>query len=179
MRLEPRPRWRSDRVELFLLQPEHVGPAYVGWLNDPEVNRFLESRFAVHDEDGTRAFVASVLASDHSVILGIRSPALGRQHVGNIKLGPVDHRHGLGDVGILLGEKAAWGRGLASAAIAQLSDIAHEELGLRKLSAGCYASNGGSLRAFEKAGFAIEGRRPQHFLLDGHPEDLLLLGRIL
>lgn len=179
MRLAPTRRWRSDQAELFLLEPVHVGPAYVGWLNDPEINRFLESRFAVHDEEGTRAFVASVLASDNSVFFGIRSPVLGGRHVGNIKLGPIDRRHGLAEVGILLGEKAAWGQGLASAAIARVADIAYEELGLRKLSAGCYASNVGSARAFEKAGFALEGRRPQHFLLDGRPEDLLLLGRIL
>lgn len=179
MRMECTPRWRSERAELFLLEPAHVGPAYVGWLNDPEINRYLESRFAVHDEEGTRAFVASVLASDHSVFFGIRSPALGGRHVGNVKLGPIDRRHGLGEVGILIGDKAAWGQGLASAAIAQVAVIAREELGLRKLSAGCYGGNGGSARAFEKAGFALEGRRPQHFLLDGRPEDLLFLGCIL
>lgn len=179
MRAEPTPRWRTDAVELFLLLPEHVGPAYVRWLNDPEVNRYLESRFAPHDEPGVRDFVGAQLASGHSLFLGIRSVALGGRHVGNIKIGPIDRHHGVGEIGILVGEREAWGRGIATAAIALVVAIAREELGLRKLSAGCYASNEGSARAFVKAGFSVEGRRPAHFLLDGRAEDLVLLGRVL
>ena len=126
-----------------------------------------------------RGFVGSQLVSDGSLFLGIRSLALGGRHVGNIKLAPIDRRHGQGEIGVLVGEPEAWGRGLASGAIAQLASIAREELGLRKLTAGCYASNAGSERAFVKAGFAVEGRRPAHFLLDGRPEDLVLMGRLL
>jgi hypothetical protein len=35
------------------------------------------------------------------------------------------------------------------------------------------------VRAFIKAGFVVEGRRAAHFILDGRPEDLVLLARIL
>jgi RimJ/RimL family protein N-acetyltransferase len=52
-------------------------------------------------------------------------------------------------------------------------------LGIRKLTAGCYASNIGSAKAFLRAGFHIEARRPAHFILDGRPEDLVLLARLL
>ena len=154
MRLAPSPRWRSDSVELFVLEPGHASDEYVGWLNDPAVNRYLESRFATQDLDGVRAFVAAMLADPKALFLGIRSVALNR-HVGNIKLGPIDRNHGLGEVGILIGNRSAWGRGIASAAIARLADIAKYELGLRKITAGCYASNAGSTRAFEKAGFHV------------------------
>ena len=171
-------RWRNDRVELFLLEPALVSDDYVAWLNDAAVNRFLESRFARHDGASTRAFVQQALDDPGALFLGIRRRDDGR-HVGNIKLGPIDRRHGLGEIGILVGERSAWGRGIAPAAIECLVNIAREELGLRKLTAGCYASNGGSARAFEKAGFAVEARRPAHFLLDGKPEDLLLLARLL
>lgn len=169
-------RWGDTTVQLFLLEPEHVEPAYVAWLNDPRVNRYLESRYAPHDLDSTRAFVQDCRADERTLMLGIRAPSMGHQHIGNIKLGPIDPRHQTGDIGILIGEPAAWGRGFARAAIARMSAIARDELGLRKLTAGCYASNVGSARAFESAGFAIEGRRPAQFLLDGQPEDLILMG---
>lgn len=178
MRLEPSRRWRDDRVELFLLTPDLVSEAYVGWLNDEAVNRFLESRFQHQDIDGVRAFVAGMLESDKNLFLGIRDLGLDR-HVGNIKLGPIDPRHGLGEIGIMIGDREAWGRGIGSSAIAVLADIARDELGLRKLTAGCYASNLGSSKAFEKAGFAVEGNRPGHFILDGRPEDLVLMARHL
>jgi RimJ/RimL family protein N-acetyltransferase len=172
------PRWRGAGVELFLLKPDQVTDAYVNWLNDAQVNRYLESRFAVADLDSTRQFVANALAGVATLFLGIRSRSLNR-HVGNIKLGPIDRHHGLGEIGILVGDRAAWGQGVATEAISLLIHIAHEELGLRKLTAGCYASNVGSVRAFIKAGFVVEGRRAAHFILDGRPEDLVLLARTL
>ena len=79
----------------------------------------------------------------------------------------------------MVGDRAAWGQGVATEAISLMTHIAQEELGLRKLTAGCYASNVGSVRAFIKAGFAVEGRRAAHFVLDGRPEDLVLLARML
>jgi RimJ/RimL family protein N-acetyltransferase len=178
MRLSPTERWRTDAIECFLLEPEHATADYVRWLNEPEVNQFLESRFVVQDLASVKAFIAAALADEKALLLGIRSRQLGR-HVGNIKLGPVDRHHGLGEVGIMIGDREAWGRGIGSEAIRCVADIAKHELGLRKLTAGCYASNVGSAKAFEKAGFHIEGRRAQHYVLDGKPEDLILMARLV
>jgi RimJ/RimL family protein N-acetyltransferase len=179
MLLQADTHWRDDRVELFLLEPAHVGPAYVGWLNDPAVNRYLESRFVAHTQDSVRAFVASQRDSQATLFLGIRSLVLDGRHVGNIKLGPIDGHHRTSEVGILIGEPRAWGRGIGSAAIERLAAIGRQQLNLRRLTAGCYASNRGSIGAFLKAGFLLEGRRPGHFLLEGRPEDVVLMGRQL
>lgn len=177
MRMDIPASTRGD-VSLFLLRPEDVGDAYVSWLNSPTVNRFLETRFTTHSLESIRDFVAAALASPDVLFLGIRSESLGR-HVGNIKLGPINRPHQTADIGILVGDPAAWGRGIATAAIELLVEIARDELQLRKLTAGCYASNVGSRRAFEKAGFSFEGTRPAQFLLDGRPEDLMQMGLVL
>ena len=178
MELPETAHWRRPPVSLFLLDEASVGPDYVGWLNDPEVNRHLESRFAHQTEAGTRAFVRTMLERPDTLFLGIRDDRTGL-HVGNIKLGPIDRNHGLGEIGLMIGRREAWGRGIGAAAIAAVADIAKHQLGLRKVTAGCYAENVGSRKAFEKAGFGVEGTRPAHFILDGRPEDLVLLGRIL
>jgi [ribosomal protein S5]-alanine N-acetyltransferase len=178
MRLDPTPRWSDGHVTLFQLTPDLVSDAYVGWLGEPEVNRYLEVRFRPQGRADVEAFVAAMAASERDLLLGISDTTLGR-HVGNIRLGPIDRNHGLGEIGIMIGDRAAWGRGVATAAIRRVADIARHELGLRKLSAGCYAVNAGSRRAFEKAGFTVEAVRPAHALLDGVPEDQLLLGLII
>jgi RimJ/RimL family protein N-acetyltransferase len=108
--------WRNESVELFLLDEADVNASYVAWLNDPLVNRYLESRFSHHDESSTRQFVRGCMESATTLLLGIRSQALGR-HVGNIKLELIDSRHGLGEIGVLIGDKETWNTGLASAAI--------------------------------------------------------------
>lgn len=179
MRIPATARWRNNAVELFVLEPSDVTEVYVGWLNDPTVNRYLESRFFIHSIESTRRFVENCLASPSSLLLGIRSIHLHGTHVGNIKIASIDRHHGLGEVGILVGEKNVWGRGIGSAAIQVLMTIAREELGLRKLTAGCYASTVGSQRAFLKAGFYIAGERKSHFLLDGEPEAMVLMDCLL
>jgi RimJ/RimL family protein N-acetyltransferase len=178
MRIAATERWRDETVALSLLQPEAVSDAYIGWLNDPEINRYLESRFQPQDRASVEAFVAAMLASERDLFLAITDRALGR-HVGNIKLGPIDRAHGLGEIGIMIGDRAAWGRGIGARAINLIVGIARHELGLRRLTAGCYASNVGSRKAFEKAGFAVEAVRPAHYLLDGAPEDAVLMGRLV
>jgi ribosomal-protein-alanine N-acetyltransferase len=178
MRLARTSAWDGDKVELFQLLPEHAGQLYVNWLNDPLVNRYLESRFTAQDKFLVESFVTAQLESPASVLFGIRSRVLGR-HVGNIKLGPIDRHHGLGEVGLMVGDRAAWGMGIGSDAIACVARIATVDLGLRKLTAGCYASNIGSAKAFIKAGFYEEARRPAHFILDGRSEDLVLFAKLL
>jgi len=175
MRIAAGPNWRNASAELFVLEAGDVDDRYVSWLNDPAVNRFLESRFAVHSVESTRAFVTHCLVDPSVLLLGIRSVELHGEYVGNIKIGGIDRNHGLGEIGILIGEKNAWGRGIASSAIQLISGIARSQLGLRKLTAGCYASNVGSQKAFLRAGFYKAGERRDHCLLDGKPEAIVLL----
>lgn len=179
MELASQPFWQRDELSLFLLDESDVSEAYVAWLNDAKTNHFLESRFAQHSVQSTRQFVRAARASPDTLMLGIRSPGTGGEHVGNIKLGPIDTRHGLGEIGLLIGAPSAWGRGFGRTSISILCDIAARQLGLRKLTAGCYASNIGSQKAFAAAGFALEGRRERHFLLDSRPEDLVLMAKWL
>lgn len=175
MRIAATPGWKGNSVELFALELSDVTDAYVGWLNDPSVNRYLESRFSDHSIESTRKFVADCLASPSTLLLGIKSIDFEGAHVGNIKIGPIDRHHGLGEVGILVGDKNAWGRGIGSAAIRLIMNIARDDLGLRKLTAGCYVSNVGSQKAFLQAGFYIAGERKAHFLMDGEPESIVLM----
>ena len=168
--------WSSNSVQLFLLDERDVTARYVEWLNDPAVNRYLESRFELHTHDSTCGYVRRCRDREYTLLLGIRDR--NADHVGNIKL-EINARHGLGEVGILIGKASIHGQGVGSEAIRVLSRIACEELGLRKLSAGCYGDNKGSERAFVKAGFTVEGRRPDHLLLDDQTQTLTLLGLVL
>jgi RimJ/RimL family protein N-acetyltransferase len=162
-------------VELFLLTPDHVTDAYVRWLNDPKVNAYLESRFVEHTHNSTRDFVQACLDDDKTLFLGIRSKQFESRHVGNIKLGPIDKTHGLGEVGILVGDSAVWGHGIGCDAILLLSEIAKDQLYLRKLTAGCYGANVASRKVFEKAGFEVECERKDHFVLEPGLDSLILM----
>lgn len=175
MYLDKTSLWTNDFIELFVLQPHDVNSNYVSWLNNSTVNCYLESRFSTHTIESTRTFVEKCLIDPTTLFLGIRTLEFGYNHVGNIKLSPIDQHHKGGEVGILIGETEVWGKGIASRSISMLIEIAKKELGLRKLTAGCYASNVGSKKAFLKAGFHIECQRKNHVLLNGQPENIFLM----
>jgi RimJ/RimL family protein N-acetyltransferase len=178
MRLDFSSEWQHGSIALFLLETEDVTNAYVEWLNNTEINRYLESRFQEHSLDSTKSFVESMIQSPNNLLFGIRSLALER-HVGNIKVGPIDYHHGLAEIGLMIGDREAWGKGIATDAITAVSNVSRYQLGIRKVTAGCYASNLGSSKAFQRAGFMIEAVRKDHFLLDGVTEDLLLLAKFV
>jgi [ribosomal protein S5]-alanine N-acetyltransferase len=166
----------GERLYLRDVMPGDVGPTYLRWMTDSEVNRFLESRWSTHTLESLAAFVEGQRRDPRSAFFAIMQKD-GDRHVGNIKIGDIDWHHRRGDVGLLLGEKDTWGRGYAAEAIGLATRFGFEALRLHKLTAGCYAPNEGSRRAFLKAGWTEEGRRREAARLDdGSYVDLVLLG---
>jgi RimJ/RimL family protein N-acetyltransferase len=56
----------------------------------------------------------------------------------------------------------ARGRGVGTAAIVQLVQFGFVRRNLRRIHLQAIASNAAAIRAYEKAGFVIEGRQRQH-----------------
>lgn len=157
----------TPRLTLRNLRVEDIGEKYIAWLSDPEIVQFLEVRFqGPQTVEATRAFVVGINSSAHSVLFGIFSKDSGR-HIGNIKLGPVVKEHSRADLGYLIGERAEWGKGYASEAIARVARFGIEYLGISKIKAGCYENNVGSAKALLKAGFRHEATIPLDSVCDG------------
>lgn len=150
------------------------GP-YLGWMHDAEIGRFLESRFSSHSVESLARFIRASNAAPNILLAGI---ILDGCHVGNIKL-TLDHHHRRAEIGIVVGDREVWGRGVARTAIRLVSAHAFDELSMSKLSAGCYADNIGSIRAFEAAGFHREAVRPGHYICDGRRVDGVYLARFV
>lgn len=167
----------GPRIVLRYLRPADVTRDYVDWMNDPEVVRYTESRFSRHDLASVAEFVRSCAESPDSILFGIFLKE-GDLHLGNIKLGPVNWHHRLADIGLILGRRSCWGKGIATEAINLLCDHAFGRLSLHKLTAGCYAANAGSAQAFLKAGFVQEGLRREHVMEGSAWQDVIELGRI-
>ena len=164
---------RTERLVLRTLTAADATPRYLGWMRDPEVNRYLESRLVEHTIDSLREFIETSNAGP-DLLLGIC--LADGSHIGNIKLGPVNEYHRNAPVGLLIGDPASWGKGYATEAIVAITTHAFSSMGLEKLYAGAYASNTGSIQAFRKAGWLEEGRSRGHWRSGNDREDNVQLG---
>jgi RimJ/RimL family protein N-acetyltransferase len=70
------------------------------------------------------------------------------------------------------------GRGAGTEAIDLLCGHAFDTMSLRRIYAYVLEFNARARRAFEKAGFVLEGQLRQDRLLDGRPVDTYLLARL-
>ncbi|MCH7593945.1 MAG: GNAT family N-acetyltransferase [Chloroflexi bacterium] len=170
------PTLTGEHVLIRALVPDDAGEAYARWMNDPCVVMYTEARFSSYDQDDLRRYIRDVLSDPLSHMWAICDLDT-RVHIGNIKLGPVNLRHSFGDIGLIIGERSAWGHGVATEAISLVCKFAFQQLRLHKVTASMYEENAGSRRAFEKAGFTTEGVRTSQYLLDDHYTGLVMMGR--
>lgn len=167
----------SKRLVLKKLSENDATEIYAKWLNDPAINRFLETRHAQHSIETCRSFIDACNADTGCFLYGIFVNH-GQTHIGNIKLGPIDQLYSVGQIGLFIGEKSHWGAGYAAEAIAEITRFAFAELNLARLEAGCYEDNLGSLRAFLKSGFSVEGFLRKKYTIDGKRTGCFLLGAL-
>lgn len=79
-------------------------------------------------------------------------------------------------VGIGIGEREYWGRGFGTEAMKLAVRYAFMELGAQRVSLGLMDYNPRALKAYEKAGFQLEGRTRQDVQREGTRHDSLWMG---
>ena len=100
------------------------------------------------------------------------------RHIGKIKIGPVEIRHARSEIGYLIGDRTAWGKGYAAEAIREICRFGFNNLGLIKISAGIYKDNIKSAKTLLKAGFILEATISSNVILEGRRTDSKIFGKI-
>ena len=95
--------------------------------------------------------------------------------VGTIGLSQIDRRHRRAEYGVLIGEPAARGKGLAAEASRLLLRYAFGELGLHRVFLHVLAENEPALRLYERLGFKTEGCLRQHVSKAGRLRDVIVM----
>lgn len=168
---------KGAQIYLRLLTRDDVEPGYIQWMNDPEIMRFLESRFKAWSVEELGDYIDQCVENKNDHFFGIFDSETDK-HIGNIKLGPVNAHHKFASIGLMIGDKDFWGKGMATEAINLITEFAFKDLKLNKVTAGAYANNIGSIKAFEKCGFRREGILERHYLDCGEYVDAVLLGKL-
>lgn len=165
----------GTQIYLRPLDREDLNERYLGWLNDPEVNRYLESGIYPVTHDELEKFYEQVTVNHSQILLAIADKETD-QHIGNVKLGPIDWIHRKATLGILIGDKQFWGRKIGTEATRLIVEYGFFRLNLRKIALGVYAEHEAAVHAYQKVGFQIEGRLREDSFHEDQYKDCLRMG---
>ncbi|HLX62930.1 MAG TPA: GNAT family protein [Planctomycetota bacterium] len=148
-------------------------PTLTGFINDPAVRRTLEWHrpMNIHTEE---AWIAEHNKSEDELILGIALKE-NDELIGSVGLHKISARDRKATFGLLIGVKDEWNKGYGTEATRLMLRHAFVELNLNRVALHVYESNPGGVRAYEKAGFVLEGRLRQCAFRDGRYVDVLCM----
>ena len=140
-------RWDVDpEIQVFMPEPENSA------MTDAEQLEYLQE--CEHETDG---YYWSIVWAENNALIG------------SIALTEINTHHGTAEIGVVVGEKDYWGKGVATQAIALVLNLARTSLKLRRISAEYEEGNIGVAKSLEKSGFIQECVSIQSRIKNGHP----------
>lgn len=160
------------RIYLRQLTLADATPEYCQWLNDPEVNQYLETRQSNIQQ--LKDYIQEKIDDPNSYFLGIFDTE-NDKHIGNVKLEIIKPKEKRADFGILIGNKDYWGGGIGTEATILTLDYAFNDLGLNEVELGVLTQNKRGIRTFEKAGFKLTEIKKNYTSHDGVSHDAVMM----
>ena len=149
----------GDKIFLRKLQLSDVNHNYLNWLNDPEVMKGISS--SGYDLSNLKSYVKNKIYN---------------QHIGNIKLDFHDSISNVSELGILIGNKNFWGKGIAKDACNLVLDYGFNVLKLRKIFLAVFENNVAAIKLYKSIGFKMEGKLKKHVSINGSYYDKYFMG---
>lgn len=140
------------RMYLRPLLENDASEQYCSWINNKEVNKYLESKEITMEE--LKDYIGKKYDDPNCLFLGIYLKN-NEIHIGNIKLDPIDFKKKIATLGILIGEIDSWNKGLATEALIIIIDYSFKVLKLKEINLGVHKENIGAIKAYKKSGFKI------------------------
>ena len=161
-------------VALRRPQPTDL-PSVVRWYRDREIARLTRYQARpMAEAEVERFFQLRMVAPDALAYSIVELPDW--RLIGFTTFSSLDGDNGSVLFHITIGERDAWGRGMGTEATELMLEHAFERLGLHRVGLSVFSYNVRAIRAYEKAGFRIEGRQREAILRDGRYWDEIQMG---
>jgi diamine N-acetyltransferase len=145
----------GDKIALGPIRRDLL-PLYQRWMNQLETTRFLRMDvFSLENEESWYEHVAKGERIAYFIIYE-RSTM---QPIGGVDLHDIDQANRGAELGIMIGEPKARGKGYGTEAVKLVCDFGFNALGLQNIMLATYEWNIAGRKAYEKAGFREIGRR--------------------
>jgi RimJ/RimL family protein N-acetyltransferase len=168
------PQIVGRRVGLRRPEPADLN-ALVRWYRDPEIARLTRYQTRpMTQAEIERFFQVRMLAPDALAYSIVELPMW--RLIGFTTFSSLDGDNGSVLFHITIGERDGWGRGLGTEATELMVGHAFEGLGLHRVGLAVFSYNERAIRAYEKAGFQVEGRLRDAILREGRYYDEVQMG---
>jgi ribosomal-protein-alanine N-acetyltransferase len=149
------PEIATARFILRDLRQEDITNRYLEWFLDPAAQRHITAAAHTQTLAQLRDYLAERTGRRDVLFLGIFDRTTG-VHIGNVKYEPVDAENGYAVMGILIGDAAYRGQGVAGEVIVASSRWLQANGGIREILLGVHRDNAAAIHAYERVGFVIE-----------------------
>ena len=160
----------NSAIGLRSLGESDLAEEYFQWLNDDEITRFIDPGFFPNNWKSFRTFYESLKDCPNNIFLGIFWKKNG-EHIGNVKLGPINWIHRYAPYSIVIGNKDYWGKGVCTEVTSLVCHHAFESLNLNRVHLGVVDKNISAVKAYEKIGFKVEGVSKKYFWANNEYHD--------
>jgi RimJ/RimL family protein N-acetyltransferase len=177
--LSDRDLWHPPQLvgSVVALRRPHASDlsSIVRWYRDTEVARLTRYQARpMSQQEIERFFQVRMLAPDALAYCICELPTW--RLIGFTTFSALDGDNGSVMFHITIGERDAWGRGMGTEATRLMLGHAFERLGLHRVGLSVFSYNLRAIRAYQKAGFTIEGRLRDAIQRDGRFFDEVQMG---
>ena len=160
------------------MQIKDIHDDYVYGLNDPEVNRYLDTvKHSKQTYQSVADFVESNDQSSNAILWGLW-PAKSGKLCGTVRLHGIEFQHLTAHIGVCLFDKTIWRKGFGKKAISIITQWSFDSLNLRWVEAGIYKDNVASQKAFVAAGYSWRYDISDKYILEGKPEIVSIFAKL-
>jgi len=165
----------DGNLRLRAIEPADVRHFYE-WVNDPEVTRGLSMYLPLSNRDEDKWYERQQERDPHERALAIElQEGDDWKLIGNCGVFNIEWVHRSGELGIMIGEKSVWDRGLGTRVMVLLLRHCFETLNLNRVFLLVYGENVRARRSYQKAGFVEEGCMRQAVYKNGKYDDVCFM----
>lgn len=165
----------GERLRLRRTEREDT-KKYHEWINDPEVTEGLSLLFPMSMEDEERWYDGSLNRDIQERPFAIElKDGDGWRLIGNCAFFGIEREVRSAEFGIMIGDKSVWNQGLGTEAVKLILRVGFGTLNLNRVFLRVYAENLRAKRAYEKAGFVLEGTLRQAVYKHGKYGDIHIM----
>jgi RimJ/RimL family protein N-acetyltransferase len=165
----------GDRIRLRAIERADLAQ-FVDWINDPEVRQGISAflPLSMAREEHWFEEMLKRPIEEHPFALEIQQDKKWNL-IGSCGIFDIDWISRKAEIGIMIGVKSQWNKGYGTETMRLILKHGFETLNLHRLFLRVFDTNPRAIRAYEKAGFALEARLREAHFADGRYHDDLMM----